>query len=112
MSFTLDAHPTLPSAITAHLDGLPILCRQYAVVRLELFGSAASANFNENKSDVDLIVDFDDQAPKTFQHYFEFRSGLETLFQRPVDLLEGRTAIKNPYLRAAVNECRIPLYVA
>jgi predicted nucleotidyltransferase len=37
------------------------LCRRLGVRRLELFGSAVSAAFDANTSDVDVLVEFESQ---------------------------------------------------
>jgi predicted nucleotidyltransferase len=34
------------------------LCKQYHVSRLELFGSAATSDFDSDKSDFDFLVEF------------------------------------------------------
>jgi predicted nucleotidyltransferase len=59
----------MPVAETAH-EGLQIeaatmaavgeLCRLYHVRRLDIFGSAVRADFDPARSDVDLLVTFDD----------------------------------------------------
>jgi predicted nucleotidyltransferase len=36
------------------------LCRKYRVRRLDVFGAAARSDFNEDLSDVDLLIEFDD----------------------------------------------------
>ena len=36
------------------------LCREYRVRRLDVFGSAARGDFDEESSDVDLLVEFGD----------------------------------------------------
>ena len=48
------------SAIAQYRDELEELCRRYHVRRLELFGSAASGEFNPEHSDLDFLVMLED----------------------------------------------------
>lgn len=45
--------------IEQHREGLEAACREYGVRRLELFGSAARDDFDEERSDLDFLVVFD-----------------------------------------------------
>ena len=88
------------------------LCRQHHVSSLAVFGSAARNDFDPERSDVDLLVDF---APLSeLEHapnYFAFLRRLDELFGRKVDLVSNRY-IRNPYFRNAVDEDKVSLYVA
>ena len=87
------------------------MCRQFHVRRLEVFGSAAQQDL-EACGDVDLLVEFDDAvAPRRFDTYFELRRALETLFGKPVDLLEPE-GLDNPFFARQINASRRTLYVA
>lgn len=92
---------------------LASLCRQFGVRRLDLFGSAARQHdFDPERSDVDLIVEFEaGAARKSWANYFDLKTGLEALFGRPVDLIE-QGALQNPYILASVGRDRRPLYGA
>ncbi len=89
------------------------LCGKFNVRRLEIFGSAAvEGRFDQADSDLDFLVEF---APlPSGQHadaYFGLLESLESLFDRPVDLVMS-TAIKNPYFLESVNLSRRVLYAA
>ncbi len=87
-----------------------MLCRRYDVTRLEVFGSATRADFDENQSDIDLIVRFrNEQTKGLFDRYWGLAEELEKVFGRPVELLTERM-IRNPYFRAAVDAERQTLY--
>jgi predicted nucleotidyltransferase len=88
------------------------LCRRYNVRRLDLFGSAARETDFTDASDVDLLVEFDDRRPAPSLHDFlEFRDALSRLIGRQVDLtMDG--AVRNPYLRAAIDRSRLALHGA
>ena len=46
--------------LEGHRQELADLCRKYRVRRLDVFGSAGRGDFDEESSDVDLLVEFDD----------------------------------------------------
>lgn len=95
--------------IESNISKIRALCRKYKVRRLFVFGSVLTDRFNE-RSDIDLIVDFDkDKIKDYFDNYFDFKYSLENLFGRKVDLLEDQT-IKNPYLRKNVDETKSLIY--
>ena len=88
------------------------LCQRFHVKKLELFGSAATNCFDPQTSDVDFLVVFHDMSPTEHANaYFGLLAELETLFNRPVDLVEIK-AIDNPYFLEAVEETRTLLYAA
>jgi uncharacterized protein len=100
----------IPALTAAKQDDLEMLCRRYGVTRLEVFGSAARADFDEEQSDIDLIVHFrNEQAKGLFDRYWGLAEELEKLFGRPIELLTERM-IRNPYFRAAVDAERQTLY--
>jgi uncharacterized protein len=46
--------------IEGRREELAALCRRYRVRRLDVFGSAAAGDFDEESSDVDLLVEFEE----------------------------------------------------
>lgn len=85
------------------------LCKRYNVETLYLFGSAQSDRMNDN-SDVDLLVKFKKfNAAKYFQNYIDFKTSLQKLFNRDVDLLEEQT-LSNPYLINSINKNKELIY--
>lgn len=95
--------------IAAKRDALAALCRRFGVTRLEVFGSAArGTDFDPARSDADFLVEFDRSA-RGLAAYFDFKQALEELLGRPVDLVES-SAVRNPYLRAAINRSRELVY--
>ena len=86
------------------------LCRRHHVERLEVFGSAATAEGFGADSDVDFLVEFLPLEPRAHARaYFGLLDALEELLGRRVDLLETG-AVKNPYFLKTVNESRTVLY--
>ena len=95
--------------LDTYLKEINYLCEQHKVNKLYVFGSALSNNFNE-KSDIDLIVDFNTLALEEYaDNYFDFKFSLQDILKRPLDLLEEK-AIKNPYFRKSVNKQRQLIY--
>jgi uncharacterized protein len=96
-----------------NLDAIDALCREYGVLRLELFGSAATGEFDPERSDIDFLIEY----PVGYDfglwltRYFEFKERLEALLGYPVDLVMVG-AMHNPYFSLSVNESRQLLYAA
>lgn len=88
------------------------LCRQFGVKRLEIFGSAVvDEAFDDARSDFDFIVDFlpEQNLGPWLSHYFAFRGALESLFERPVDLVMQSAMTDVHFVREA-NRTRHTLY--
>ena len=95
--------------IQEHIDELFKLCKQYHVAELYAFGSMVSGKFTTN-SDIDLLVKFSDVQPlEYFDNYIDFKSDLEELYSRKVDLVEMQ-AVKNPVLKRIIDRDKIKLY--
>jgi predicted nucleotidyltransferase len=77
-------------------DAIARACERYGVERLRLFGSAVTDRFDPNTSDLDVLVDFRDDAPTGVGPFMGLKDELEQLTGREVDLVEAR-AVRNPY---------------
>ncbi len=98
--------------IEAKRQELARICHLHQVRRIELFGSATGVAFDPASSDLDFLVAFDDLPAEGYADaYFGLLEDLQSLFQRPVDLVVD-SAIKNPYFRQAVDKTRTVLYAA
>lgn len=107
-----DAQIAMPAAIAQHADELTRLCAKYDVLRLEVFGSAASGAYRPGDSDLDFLVEFRPLSPGAYADaYFGLLAALERLFGCPVDLVVPK-AIKNPYFLESVNRTRTLVYEA
>lgn len=96
--------------IEQHRPELNRLCREFKVIRLDLFGSAAAGRFQESASDLDFIVSFSDTTTSGYaDRYLDFAQGLERIFQHRVDLVTERS-IRNPFFRQAVESARELVY--
>lgn len=97
--------------IELNLQRIFDLCRKHKVKTLAVFGSILTDRFND-QSDVDLLVDFEEDDFATFDYvsnYFDFRDALEMLFGRKVDLIEYGSNL-NPLFRASVDKKKLMIY--
>lgn len=98
--------------LTENRDKIIELCRAHHVRRLSAFGSAVRDDFDQARSDVDLLVEFEELPyPDSFRNRNELEERLVRLFARPVDLVRDGT-IENPYLLREINADRKLLYAA
>lgn len=97
--------------IELNLQRIFDLCRSHRVKSLAVFGSILTDRFND-RSDVDLLVDFEPADPDKFDYvsnYFSFRDALELLFNRKVDLIEAK-GLRNKYFIANINRTKQLIY--
>lgn len=87
------------------------LCRKHRVKTLAVFGSILTDKFND-RSDVDLLVDFESVDHTDFDYvsnYFSLRDSLERLLDRTVDLIEYGSNL-NPLFKASVDKVKQTIY--
>jgi uncharacterized protein len=102
----------LSDNVVPRLDAVHALCRRHHVRQLDVFGSAVTERFDPERSDLDLLVVFDDLPPGAYADaYFSLKQDLEALFGRDVDLLT-HSALQNPYFRREVEAHRRTVFVA
>ena len=98
--------------ILARREEIAALCRQHHVRRLAVFGSATRDDFDPTRSDVDVLVEFDEMP---IEQYSDNKTALwdklTAQFGRKVDLLTWKS-IKNPYLLREVENTQEMLYAA
>jgi hypothetical protein len=88
------------------------MCERYGVARLEAFGSALRDDFDPDKSDLDLLVEFKPMEPYArVEAYFGLLEQLRELLGYEVDLVMVG-AVKNPYIARAIERTKQPLYAA
>lgn len=101
----------LMSILEIKKEEISALCESNKVERLYAFGSVLSEKMTE-VSDIDLIVLIREKDPIEYsKYYFSLLSSLETLLNRPIDLLEEGT-IRNPFLRQALDSQKVAIYAA
>ena len=98
--------------ITARRTEIAELCRTHHVRRLSIFGSAVRDDFDPEKSDVDVRVEFDRNEIQHYaENFFDLHDKLTALLGRKVDIISARS-IRNPYLRRAIEGDQVTLYAA
>jgi predicted nucleotidyltransferase len=100
------------SLVENHSSELESLCKRYNVIRLDLFGSAATEDGLTADSDLDFLVEFGPFATGGYaDSYFGLLESLERLFARSIDLIVP-SAIKNPYFLQSVESTKSTVYAA
>ncbi|MDR1756916.1 MAG: nucleotidyltransferase domain-containing protein [Culturomica sp.] len=99
--------------VTDRIPALVELCKKYRVMRMYLFGSAARGDFDEDKSDIDLLISFssDVTLEEYADNYFDLMFELDELFGCEVDLVTEKS-LKNPYLISSIDEDKQLIYEA
>ncbi len=97
------------NVFASHIDQINKLCRSNKVRSLFAFGSVIREDFNSD-SDIDLVVEIDEKDPLSYSdNYFNLKFQLEKLFKRQIDLLEFQ-ALKNPFLKAKIDQTKVLIY--
>ena len=86
------------------------LCQSHSVKTLYAFGSSVTNKFNDDLSDIDLLVEIDDEDPiERGAKLISLWDKFEEFFKRKVDLLTD-SSIKNPILRKNIDATKIMIY--
>lgn len=77
---------------------------------LYAFGSAITDQFDENSSDIDLLIEIEENDPlERGEKLLAIWDKLEEFFQRKVVLLT-QSSLKNPILRKNIDATKILIY--
>ena len=101
------------SIVKEKLPQIVELCKKYRVVRLYLFGSAATGDGFNERSDFDFLYSFDEDLPLLdyADYFFDFAEALQALMGRQIDMV-GEKDMRNPYFIASVERSKQLLYAA
>lgn len=98
--------------VLSNEEQIRTLCRRHGVRTLRLFGSALRDDFEPGRSDIDLLVRFEDMPPGDYaEAYFGLLEELQELFGGPVDLVT-ESSLTNPWLRREIEAHQSVLYAA
>ncbi|MDA8066411.1 MAG: nucleotidyltransferase family protein [Thermaerobacter sp.] len=87
------------------------ICRDSGIKELSLFGSVTRDDFDPERSDVDMLVEFLPNSPvKSLFDLIRVKHQMEDLFQRAVDLIDVRAI--DPYIKDDVLRSKVTVYVA
>ena len=96
------------------LDELPIkidrekiaaFCRERGIRKMSLFGSVVRDDFDPERSDVDVMVEFEPERIPGWE-FFHWNEDLEPIFGRKVDLMRR----VNKYVWPFVKQDLTPIY--
>ena len=96
------ANVDIPTETIAHF------CRRWKVAELALFGSVLRDDYRAN-SDVDVLVQFDEDADSSLRDFVDMQDELGTMFGRKVDLVE-KQGLVNPFRRHSILTTRQVIY--
>jgi len=96
--------------IENNLTELHKICKSFNVKRLYVFGSLGNDTFDIKRSDVDLIVELDENDPvEKGEKLMILWNKFEDLFGRNVDLLSN-VNVRNPYLQQGIDSTKKIIY--
>jgi predicted nucleotidyltransferase len=96
--------------LNVSLEALRDLCNRFGIRELSVFGSILRDDFHPD-SDVDVLIDLQPDQSMSIERFLAIRDELESLFRRPVDLVE-KQLLSNPYRRGEILRTREVLYAA
>ena len=99
------------SLIADNTDAIAAICREYRIRKLDLFGSAATGDFDPETSDIDFVVDLGAYERGVSRRFLQFADALEALLGRRIDVITDEQ-LRNPYFRQSVQEQRVNVYNA
>ena len=100
----------LKESIKYKMNEFLSLCKAHNVKNLYAFGSSITDKFDENSSDIDLLIEIDNDDPiERGENLMNIWDKFEQFFQRKVDLLTN-SSIKNPVLKKSIDSTKILIY--
>jgi predicted nucleotidyltransferase len=100
---------TLASGIVLPAEKIAEICRKYQVRELSVFGSAARGDM-QPESDIDLLVEFEPDAPVGLFEFAGMEEELTAALGRKVDLVSKRGL--KPRVRPHVLRDAVVVYAA
>ncbi len=100
----------LPDIIHKNIANFISTCVLHDVKHVYAFGSSITSAFDEATSDIDLLVEIEENDPlQKGEKLLSLWDTFEILFQRKVDLLTD-SSIKNPVLRKNIDTNKLLIY--
>ena len=97
-----------PNQLEAIIDA----CRRHRVERLHAFGSVLRPDYRPGESDIDLLVEFQPDAPEAlYKTYFSLLNELRQSLATRIDLVMA-DAIRNPYVKSSIEASKREIYAA
>ena len=96
--------------IQLKFDTFQTICKNHNVTYLYAFGSSTNDNFDETTSDIDFLIEVDEQDPIVKgEKLLSVWDTFESFFNQKVDLLTQNT-IKNPILKKNIEKTKVLVY--
>ena len=100
----------LPDIIHKNIANFISTCVSHDVKHVYAFGSSITSAFDESTSDIDLLVEIEENDPlQKGEKLLSLWDTFEILFQRKVDLLTD-SSIKNPVLKKNIDTNKLLIY--
>lgn len=100
----------IKESISGQLKEFLMLCKSHQVKTLYVFGSSLTDRFDEDSSDIDLLIEIDDNDPvQRGEKLMSIWDKFEEFFKRKVDLLTD-ASIKNPILKKSIESTKVLIY--
>ena len=94
------------------LEAITNACRRHRVARLHAFGSVLRPDYQPGESDIDLLVEFQPDAPDVlYKTYFSLLNELRQSLATRIDLVMV-DAIRNPYVKSSIEASKREIYAA
>lgn len=105
----MSIHPS----VAQHLDEIRDLAARYGVEKLEIFGSAMTPDFDEDRSDVDFIVHYPPDYDFGYfaKRLFDLEDEIAETLDRPTQLVMT-SALRGSRFRQNADLTRTIVYVA
>lgn len=89
------------------------ICQEYGIRTLWVFGSATTAKWDPESSDIDFLVDLGEYSSDYAHRFFSLRQALSELLQAKIDLVSvGGLGDDNDWFRMEVEATRVTIYDA
>lgn len=86
------------------------ICKSFDIKSLYAFGSSLRDDFDEETSDVELLIEISAEDPiSRGEQIMELWDRFEAFFKRKVDLLTS-ASLKNPFLRKSIEASKVLIY--
>lgn len=100
----------LKEYINLRINEFTKLCLSHNVTYLYAFGSSVKGDFNQKSSDIDLLIEINEDNPiEKGSKLINIWDKFEAFFERKVDLLTS-SSIKNPILRQNIEASKVLIY--
>ena len=99
-----------PKRVAIDISNIEPIAKKWKIKELAIFGSALRDDFS-SESDIDMLVQFEEDAHYSLFDLVDLKDELEKLWGRPVDLVE-KAGLTNPYRQSEILRTAKTIYAA